>query len=117
MIGYPKNTQLTKVDYENLLSMPEHAGKAAKDLKALAEVDDSKITVDEGTSEKPNLKQIDNPLPTWKKAGFRSKVEMLTIAKAELKPVEEPIEEPIEESVLKAAVNTNQRKNRYTSTL
>lgn len=118
MMGYPKNSNvLMKVDYENLLSMLEHAKKAAEELAKLAEIDDSKITVDEGTTEKPSLKQINNPLPTWKKAGFKSKAEMLSIAKVELKPVEEPIEEPTEEPVLKSVVNTNQRKKRYTSKL
>lgn len=88
MMGYPKNPNLMKVDYENLLSMPEHAKKAIEDLAKLAEIDDSKITVSEGTQENPSFKQMDNPLPTWKKAGFKSKEEMLTIAKTKLKSVE-----------------------------
>ncbi len=89
MIGYPKNLNLTKVDYENLLSIPEYAKKAAEDLAKLAEIDDSKITVCEGTTQESlSFKQIDNPLPTWKKAGFKSKEEMLTIAKVELKLTE-----------------------------
>lgn len=86
MKGYPKNPNLMKVDYENLLSMPEYAKRAAEELAKLAEIDDSKITIDKGTIEKPDLKQIDNPLPIWKKAGFKSRTEMLTIAKVELKP-------------------------------
>jgi hypothetical protein len=95
MRGYPRNLNvLMKVDIMNLLNMPEYAEKTAKDLVKLAEVDDSKITIDEGTQEKPNVKQITNPLPGWKKAGFESKEEMLSIAKVELKPA--PIEEPVE---------------------
>jgi len=94
MRGYPRNTNvLMKVDIMNLLTMPEYAEKTAKDLAKLAEVDDSKITIDEGTQEKPSVKQITNPLPSWKKSGFKSKEEMLNIAKIELKPVEEPIED------------------------
>jgi hypothetical protein len=96
MRGYPKGA-MQKVDYENLMKMPDYAKKAADDLAKLAEVDDSKITIDEGTQEKPNVKQITNPLPGWKKAGFESKEEMRSIAKVELKPVEEPIEEPTED--------------------
>jgi hypothetical protein len=95
MRGYPRNLNvLMKVDIMNLLNMPEYAEKTAKDLAKLAEVDDSKITIDEGTQEKPCVKQITNPLPSWKKAGFKSKEEMLSIAKVELKPA--PIEEQVE---------------------
>jgi hypothetical protein len=95
MRGYPRNPNvLMKVDIMNLLNMPEYAEKTVKDLAKLAEVDDSKITIDEGTQEKPSVKQITNPLPGWKKAGFKSKEEMLSIAKVELKPA--PIEEPVE---------------------
>ena len=81
MMGYPKNSNtLTKVDYENLLSMPEHAKKAAEELAKLAEIDDSKITVDKGTTDKPNLKQIDNPLPAWKRAGFKDYKELQSMS-------------------------------------
>jgi hypothetical protein len=93
MRGYPKGA-MQKVDYENLMKMPDYAKKAAEDLAKLAEVDDSKITVDKGTQEIPDLKQVDNPFPWWKRAGFKSKEEMLSIAKVELKPA--PIEEPVE---------------------
>ncbi len=95
MRGYPRNPNaLTKVDILNLLSMPEHAEKAAKDLAELAKIDDSKIIVDKGTQERPDIKQVDNPFPSWKRTGFRSKEEMLTIAKVKLEPA--PIEDPVE---------------------
>lgn len=73
--------------------MPEYANKAKEELSKLVKIDDSKISVDKGTAEKPDIKQIDNPLPIWKKAGFRSKEDMLNIVKVELKPIEEPIED------------------------
>ena len=94
MRGYPRNPNaLTKVDILNLLSMPEYAENTAKDLAKLAEFDDRKITVDTGSAEQPKVQLIDNPMPTWKIIGFRNKEEMLTIAKIELKPVEEPVED------------------------
>jgi len=79
MRGYPKGP-LTKRDYENLLAMPEHAEKAKADLARLAETDDSKITVDQGTEESPKLMEIDNPMPIWKRAGFKDKDELLKLA-------------------------------------
>ena len=91
MRGYPKGP-LTKQDYENLLSTPEHADRAKADLAALAKIDDSKVTVDRGTEAKPNLVQIDNPLPVWKRAGFKDRAEMSAAAAVDVKPVEiEPI--------------------------
>ena len=76
MRGYPKGP-LSKTDYENLLTMPEHVETAKADLEKLAAVDDSKIMVDQGT-EKPV--QISNPLPAWKRAGFRDKAELSAMA-------------------------------------
>jgi hypothetical protein len=93
MRGYPKGA-LQKVDYENLLAMPEHAKRAARDLAELAKIDDSKIMVNKGTPEQPDIRQIDNPFPSWLNAGFKNKEEMLTIAKVKLEPA--PIEEPVE---------------------
>jgi len=97
MRGYPKHV-FQKVDYENLLAMPEHAERVAKELATLAKIDDSKIMVDKGTQEQPDVRQIDNPFPSWRKAGFKSKEEMLNIAKVKLEPapIEEPVEDPIE---------------------
>ena len=83
MRGYP-NGPLTKRDYENLLAMPEHAEKAKADLARLAETDDSKITVDQGTEKSPKLVEIDNPAPAWKRAGFKDTSEL--VALADVKP-------------------------------
>jgi len=79
MRGYPSGP-LTKRDYENLLSMPEHAEKAKADLARLAETDDSKTTVDQGTEKSPKLVEIDNPMPAWKRAGFADKTELVALA-------------------------------------
>jgi hypothetical protein len=91
MRGYP-NGPLTKADYDNLLAMPEHADQAKADLAKLATIDDSKITVDQGTEESPKLVEIANPLPVWKRAGFTSKAELTSAAAIEVKPIEEVIE-------------------------
>jgi len=59
--------------------MPEHAERARADLQALAELDDEYVTVDRGTEE-PDLQEIPNPLPAWKRAGFFSRDEVLELA-------------------------------------
>lgn len=79
MRGYPKGP-LTKRDYENLLTMPEYEKRAKEDLARLAAIDDSKITVDQGTETSPKLIEIDNPMPVWKLAGFKDKAELLKLA-------------------------------------
>jgi len=79
MRGYPKGP-LTKRDYENLLSMPEYAKQAKEDLAALAAIDDSKATVERGTEESPKLVEIDNPMPIWKRLGFKDKKELFTLS-------------------------------------
>jgi hypothetical protein len=92
MRGYPKGP-LNKRDYENLLAMPEYAEKAKADLARLAETDDSKITIDEGTPEAPKLKEIDNPMPAWKRAGFEDKDALTGLVAAKFEPIEiAPIE-------------------------
>lgn len=75
MRGYPKG-QLSKRDFENLLAIPEHSKAAKADLAKLAAVDDSKITVDQGTEQAPKIVEIANPLPGWKRAGFKDKKEL-----------------------------------------
>ena len=80
MRGYPKGP-LTKRDYENLLSMPEHEKRAKEDLAKLAAIDDTKITVDQGTEKSTKPAEIDNPMPIWKRAGFKDKDELLKLAK------------------------------------
>jgi hypothetical protein len=87
MRGYPKGP-LSKRDYENLLSMPEHADKAKADLARLATIDDSKITIDEGTPEESRLKEIINPLPMWKRAGFKDAAEVASLDAADLEAPE-----------------------------
>ena len=82
MRGYP-NGSLTKRDYENLLAMPEYEKRAKADLAKLAAIDDSKITVDQGTETSPKLIEIDNPMPIWKRAGFKDKAELLKLAETE----------------------------------
>ena len=78
MRGYP-NGPLTKRDYENLLAMPEYAKQAKEDLVRLAAVDDAKATVEQGTEDSPNPVEIDNPIPMWKRAGFKDKDELLKL--------------------------------------
>ena len=80
MRGYPTNCPLTKRDYENLLSMPEYAKRAKEELAALAEIDDAKVTMEQGTEESPSPVEIDNPMPLWKRVGFNDKDELLKLA-------------------------------------
>lgn len=87
MRGYP-NGPLTKRDYENLLAMPEYAEKAKADLARLAETDDSKTTVDQGTEKSPKLVEIDNPMPAWKRAGFKDTSELVALADVKLELIE-----------------------------
>ena len=79
MRGYP-NGPLTKRDYENLLSMPEYAKQAKEDLARLAAIDDAKATMELGTKDATNPVEIDNPMPIWKRAGFKDKDELLKLA-------------------------------------
>ena len=53
-------------------------------LARLAETDDSKITVEQGTEKSPKLVEIDNPMPAWKRAGFKDTSEL--VALADVKP-------------------------------
>jgi len=79
MKGYPKGL-LSKIDYENLLSMSEHVERAKADLIRLAEIDDSKIVVDLGTENTPKLVEVSNPSPAWMRAGFKDKAELTNLA-------------------------------------
>jgi hypothetical protein len=72
--------------------MPEHADQAKASLENLAAIDDSKITVDQGTEVAPKLVQIANPLPDWKRAGFAEKAELETITKAVMIPKGDALE-------------------------
>lgn len=88
MRGYPKG-HLTKQDFENLLEMREHADRAKSDLAKLAAIDDGKIIVDQGSEAAPQLVEIDNPLPAWKRAGFAGKAELASVAAVDVEPTEE----------------------------
>jgi len=79
MRSYPR-FPLSKQDFLNLLSMSEHAERARADLQALAAIDDETVTVDQGTEDAPDLQEIPNPLPAWKRAGFASREEVLELA-------------------------------------
>ena len=79
MKEYPKGF-LIKQDYVNLLSMPEYAKQAKEDLARLAAIDDAKVTMEQGTEDSPNPVEIDNPMPMWKRAGFKDKDELLKLA-------------------------------------
>jgi hypothetical protein len=93
MRGYPKGS-LSMTDYTNLLAMPEHADRAIADLAKLSAMDDSRITIDQGTEKAPRLVEIANPMPAWKRAGFGEKVELADLVASE--PVEdEKIEPPL----------------------
>lgn len=78
MRGYPRGP-LSKQDYENLLSMPEHAERAKKELEKLASIDDSIATIETGTTEKSSIEVIDNPAPRWKQLGFKSKDDVMSL--------------------------------------
>ena len=79
MRGYPKGF-LTKQDYINLLSIPEFAARTRAGLAELAAQDDSMITVDRGTEDAPKIEMIENPLPAWKRAGFKDRAELENLA-------------------------------------
>lgn len=78
MRGYPKG-RLSKQDFENLLAMPEYAEQAKADLARIAAIDDSMVTVDRGTIEKPDIKQIPNPKLLHVQLGFSDKASVLSI--------------------------------------
>jgi hypothetical protein len=63
--------------------MPEYADRARADLARLAEIDDTKVMVEQGTPEAPKSIQIENPLPIWKRIGFNSKEELLAMSRPE----------------------------------
>jgi len=84
MRGYPKGF-LTKQDYINLLAIPEFADQAKADLAELAAQDDSMIAVDRGTEDAPKIEMIENPLPAWKRAGFKDKAELEKMVESTIK--------------------------------
>ena len=84
MIGYPK-CSLTKIDYYNLLSIPEYSLQARADLIRLALIDDSKISIENGSFESPKSGLVDNPMPTWKRLGFKDRDSFLSFAQSPIK--------------------------------
>ena len=84
MRGYP-NCPLTKIDYYNLLSIPEYSLQARADLIRLALIDDSKISVEKGSLESSKSELIDNPMPTWKRLGFKDKDSLLSLSQSSIK--------------------------------
>jgi hypothetical protein len=82
MRGYPKGP-LKKVDYENLLSMPEYVEKAKSDLARLAIIDDDEILINQGTEEKPILFKVTNLFPIWKQMEFQNKAELIFASTSE----------------------------------
>jgi hypothetical protein len=79
MRGYPK-VIATKRDIENLLSMSEHVENACKYLKDLSSVDDAFVLVDRGTIENPDVKQVLNLLPNWKRLGFMNRAQFTALS-------------------------------------
>ena len=79
MRGYPKYVH-SKRDYDKLLCMPDYSGRAKASLSALSKIDDSIVTIEEGTLDNPKLKEISNPMPIWKSLGYKSKSDLSTSA-------------------------------------
>ncbi len=81
MKGYPKNIN-TKVDFENLLSMPEYKARALADLGKIKDAGDSSATKVIGDPEDAkSINIITNPSPLWKLKGFKSREELDTLVK------------------------------------
>ena len=86
MNGYPSKIA-TKQDFLNLLGIDEFQQQATIDLKKIAAIDDSKMTIattlkdPEDESKGFNTKIQTNPSPTWKQLGFASKQEIADVIK------------------------------------
>ena len=86
MRGYPGKIA-TKQDFLNLLGIDEFQQQATIDLKKIAAIDDSKMTIattlkdPEDESKGFNTKIQTNPSPTWKQLGFTSKQEITDVIK------------------------------------
>jgi len=68
---------------ESLRSLLIESEALCLHLAALAAIDDSKATVERGTEESPKLVEIDNPMPIWKRLGFKDKKELFTMETGE----------------------------------
>ena len=85
MKGYPKHIN-TVQDFKFLLADPKYREQALKDLRAITKVNDSKAArVVSGSEETGDLiiEEINNPMPLWKKKGFESLGEILTLIQKE----------------------------------
>lgn len=83
MVGYPKRIA-TKEDFLHLLADPRFRARAREDLAALVAVDDDLVEAvismdDEGVP--TETKMIANPLPGWKRMGFESRDEVLSLSR------------------------------------
>jgi hypothetical protein len=101
MQGYPK-VVATKKDYENLLKIPEFAGRAKTDLASLALVNTEKVTraIRPVDVNKPDgnwvTEEIDNPSPIWKRKGFETTKEISGLANIALPAAGIKIKPPVE---------------------
>lgn len=90
MRGFPKHIS-TAQDYKNLLTMPEFKDQAAKELKRLGAIKDSKITkattlIDPKDPEGGwNTTEVVNPNPKWNQLNFKSKKELTDLIGVEVK--------------------------------
>jgi hypothetical protein len=76
MRSYPP-TVATKQDFENLLAMPEHRERALAELRAIYDLQDDTLTIDESPPDAESvLRTIENPMPVWRQRGFESRDEV-----------------------------------------
>jgi len=100
MQGYPKFIA-TRQDYENLLKIPEFAGRAKTDLTALALINTEKVTraVRPVDANKPDgnwvTEEIDNPSPIWKRKGFETTKEVSVLTNTALPAAGVKIKPPV----------------------
>lgn len=85
MRGYPKYIA-TKADLKYLLTQDEYKDRAKEYLNQLSKVDDSKVTkaISPKDPVKPNGEwntvEINNPMPAWKRLGFKSKEDVTSLS-------------------------------------
>lgn len=83
MRGYPKTVN-SKRDYDNLMSIPEYASRAKSCLALESSLDDSIVFVDVGTLDKPSLKTVANPLPLYKRLGYKDRTSMIAASMSDV---------------------------------
>lgn len=83
MKGYP-NHVATKQDFLNLLEIDELKDQALADLQSIHDLKDDKamktISIDKKTGE-AETEEIDNPMPMWKRKGFKNRKEIAGLIK------------------------------------